>query len=110
MLGSLAAVAQLQPRWISSADRFRSVLPELSPDEATQRAVAISGVVGDAQVEGWLNRFGRELVYLLTEDRRLRREFLEGAATAREVSPSRGLRMRVASVASVSLADGMSGS
>jgi hypothetical protein len=109
-LPALAAVAQLQPRWISSADRFRSVLPELSPDEATQRAVAISGVVGDAQVEGWLNRFGRELVYLLTEDRRLRREFLEGAATAREVSPSRGLRMRVASVASVSLADGMSGS
>lgn len=104
-----AAVAQLQPGWISPAERFRSVLPELSPDEATQRAVEISGV-GDAQVEGWLNRFGRELVYLLTEDRQLRREFVDGAVTAREVSPSRGLRMRVARVASLSLADGMTGS
>jgi hypothetical protein len=85
------------------------VVPELSPDEATQRAVEISGV-GDAQVEGWLNRFGRELVYLLTEDRQLRREFVDGAVTAREVSPSRGLRMRVARVASLSLADGMTGS
>jgi hypothetical protein len=104
-----AAVAQLQPGWISPADQFRSVLSELSPDDATQRAVEISGV-GHAQVEGWLNRFGRELVYLLAEDRQLRREFVEGAVTAREVSPSHDLRTRVARVASLSLADGMSGS
>jgi Subtilase family len=103
------AVPRLQPRWVSPADRFRSVLPELSPDEADQRVAEIAGV-GDAEVERWLNRFGRELVYLLTEDRQLRREFLEGAMTAREVSQPRALSLRVASVASRSLADGMRGS
>jgi hypothetical protein len=74
-----------------------------------QRLVGLFNV-NEARLNSELDRFGRELVYILSEDRELRERFITGTVATRsaEISDSM-LRMCVASAASQSLAESLIG-
>jgi hypothetical protein len=92
-------------RFFSAIDRLQTVVPELKREELTKRLVELFNV-DHARLDMQLDRYGRELVYLLSEDRELREQFISETVQTRLAAPSLPtLRTRIASAASKSLAE-----
>jgi hypothetical protein len=99
----------IRPRMFSAIGRLQTVVPELTREEMTERLVGLFNV-NEARLSLQLDRFGRELVYMLSENRELRKQFISGTVAARPTENSNSmLRMRVASAASQSFAENLMG-